>query len=51
MSRKAVSMRKAREILRLKHEVGLGVRQIARSLRISHGTVVTSLRVKPKVNS
>ena len=43
MARKAVSMRKARDILRLKHEVGLGVRQIARSLRISHGTVVNYL--------
>jgi len=44
MARKAVSMRKAREILRLKHEGGLGVRQIARSLRISHGTVVNYLQ-------
>ena len=43
MSRKAVSMRKARDILRLKYEMGLGVRQIARSLRISHGTVVNYL--------
>lgn len=43
MARKPVSMRKAREILRLKHEVGLGVRQIARSLHISHGTVVNYL--------
>ena len=43
MARKAVSMRKARDILRLKHEMGLGVRQIARSLRISHGTVVNYL--------
>lgn len=43
MARKAVSMRKARDILRLKHETGLGVRQIARSLRISHGTVVNYL--------
>jgi transposase len=33
-------MRKARDILRLKYEVGLGVRQIARSLGIAHGTVV-----------
>ena len=33
-------MRKARDILRLKYEAGLGVRQIARSLRIAHGTVV-----------
>lgn len=43
MARKPVSMRKAREILRLKHEVGLGVRQIARSLHISHGTVLNYL--------
>jgi transposase len=43
MARKPVSMRKTRDILRLKHEVGLGVRQIARSLRISHGTVVNYL--------
>jgi len=44
MSRKAVSMRKAREILRLRHEAGLSVRQIAGSLRVSHGTVVNYLR-------
>jgi transposase len=43
MARKAVSMRKARDILRLRHEIGLGVRQIARSLRVSHGTVVNYL--------
>lgn len=44
MARNPVSMRKAREILRLKYEAGLGVRQIARSLRISHGTVVNYLQ-------
>lgn len=43
MARKPVSMRKARDILRLRHELGLGVRQIARSLHISHGTVVNYL--------
>jgi transposase len=43
MSRKAVSMRKARDILRLRYGVGLGVRQIARSLGISHGTVFNYL--------
>jgi transposase len=37
-------MRKAREILRLRHEAGLGVRQIACSLRVSHGTVVNYLQ-------
>jgi len=43
MARKPVFMRKTREILRLKHEVGLGVRQIARSLHITHGTVLNYL--------
>jgi len=37
-------MRKTREILRLRHEVGLGVREVARSLRTSHGTVVNYLK-------
>lgn len=32
-------MRKIKEILRLKHEVGLGLRQIARSQGLSHSTV------------
>lgn len=32
-------MRKVREILRLRNECGLGVRQIARSLSIAHSTV------------
>lgn len=44
MARRPVSMRKARDILRLKCEAGLGVREIARSLRISHGTVVNYLQ-------
>ena len=44
MAREPVSMRKAREILRLKYEAGLGVRQIARSIRVSHGTVVNYLQ-------
>jgi len=44
MARKPVSMRKAREILRLRHEAGLGVREIARSLNLSHGTVVNYLQ-------
>ncbi len=43
MARKPVSMRKARDILRLRHEAGLGVREIARSLHISHGTVINYL--------
>lgn len=37
-------MRKIREILRLKWEVGLSARQIARSLSISHSTVLDMLR-------
>ena len=43
MARKPVSMRKARDILRLKHESGLSVRQIGSSLRISIGTVANYL--------
>ena len=34
-----MSMRKIREVFRLKHERGLGNRQIAASLKISHSTV------------
>jgi len=37
-------MRKIKEILRLKWEVGLPARQIARSLSISHSTVLDMLR-------
>ena len=43
MARKPVSMRKVRKILQLKHEAGLGARAIARSLRMSHGTVLNYL--------
>ena len=41
MARKAISMRKAREILRQKNELGLTNRQIGSSLRMSHVTVGT----------
>jgi transposase len=44
MARRPLSMRKAREILRLRHEVGLGVREIARSVCTSHSTVVKYLK-------
>lgn len=37
-------MRKTKEILRLRYEVGLGNRQIARSLSIAHSTVADILR-------
>jgi transposase len=37
-------MRKIKEILRVKWEVGLAARQIAQSLSISHSTVVEMLR-------
>ena len=37
-------MRKAREILRLRHEARLGVREIARSVCTSHSTVVKYLQ-------
>lgn len=39
MPAKRLSMRKIREILRLKHEVGLSARQIARSCSVSRSTV------------
>lgn len=37
-------MRKVKEILRLKWEIGLAARQIAHSLSISHSTVLDMLR-------
>ena len=43
MANKRLSMRKAREILRLKHECGLSARKIGRSLGISAGTVLKYL--------
>ena len=39
MARRPISMRKAREILRLKHELGLTNRQIGASLHMSHVSV------------
>jgi len=39
MARRPISMRKTKEILRLKHEVGLTNRQIAASLNLSHTCV------------
>ncbi len=39
MSQKRLSMRKVKEVLRLRFELGLDHRQIARSCRISHVTV------------
>lgn len=39
MARKPISMRKTKEILRLKHELGLTNRQIAASLHLSHTCV------------
>ena len=39
MAKARLSMRKIKEVLRLKFECGLGVRQIARSIRASHSTV------------
>jgi transposase len=44
MARRPISMRKAREILRLKYEVGLTNRQIARSCNLSHTTISNYLR-------
>ena len=44
MARRPISMRKTREILRLKHEVGLTNHQIAASLHLSHVCVGKYLR-------
>jgi transposase len=44
MARKPLSMRKTKEILRLKHELGLSNHQIAASLHISHVCVGNYLR-------
>ena len=44
MARRPVSMRKIKEILRLKHELGLTQHQIAASLHISHPCVGKYLR-------
>ncbi len=44
MPAKRISMRKLKEILRLKHEGEMGVRAIARCLGLSHSTVIDYLR-------
>ncbi len=44
MARRPISMRKTKEILRLKHELGLSSRQIAASLKLSHTCVDQHLR-------
>lgn len=44
MPAERLSMRKVREVLRLRFEVGLGNRQIARSCSINHSTVADYLR-------
>ena len=44
MPAKRISMRKLKEILRLKHQGKLGVRAIARCLGLSHSTVLDYLR-------
>ena len=44
MARRPLSMRKTKEILRLKHELGLTNRQIASSLHLSHVCVGNYLR-------
>jgi transposase len=41
---KRLSMRKLKEVLRLRYELGLGQRQIARSCSIGHGTVYEYLK-------
>jgi hypothetical protein len=43
VAQKRLSMRKLREVLRLKHERGLSNRRIGKSLKISHTTVAEYL--------
>ena len=45
MARSKISMRRAKEILRLKHALGLTNRQIASALKMSHVTVGTYLKL------
>ena len=44
MPRSRIVMRRVREILHLRWEVGLSIRQIVRSSRLSHQTVLTYVR-------
>jgi IS30 family transposase len=44
MTQERLSLRKIREVLRLKHEVGLSNRAIARACRVSNSTVGEYLR-------
>lgn len=44
MSRKGLSMRKVREVLRLRFGMGLTARQVSRSLNLSHSTVSDYVR-------
>ncbi len=51
MARRPLSMRKTRDILRLKHELGLSNRQVAASLHMSHVCVADYLREPPEITS
>ena len=44
MARKKLSMRKTQEVLRLKYEQGLGIRQIARACGMPRSTVADYVR-------
>ena len=46
MPRVRTSMRKIREVLRLKWKRGLSHRQVARSVRLGHGTVYNYLQLR-----
>ena len=49
MANRRLSMRKTKEILRLKHELGLSNRQIARSCNVSRRTVAEYIRRAEKI--
>ena len=50
MDRRKLSVRKTREIIRLRFELGLSIRQIARSLSVSHSTVGDIVRKAQAAN-
>lgn len=50
MSKKRITMRQLRELLRLRHEAGLSIRQISASTKISVGKIQSVLKQAQKLN-